>query len=124
MITVMSQHHDEPIHITIPACAGDPRAAMDDPPGVTIHRTPALHPDDLTVIDGIPVTSVSRTLIDLADVMTGDELRDTFRRTRELGLLDMTAVEASFARVEWRPSRARLRGIIDEFHGPDGGGRA
>jgi hypothetical protein len=76
---------------------------------------PALHPDDVTIVDGIPVTTVSRTLIDLADDKTPDELRATFRRAREMGLLDVDALEASFARVEWRPSRETLRRIIDEF---------
>jgi hypothetical protein len=78
----------------------------------------------VTCVDGIPVTSVSRTLIDLADVMPPDELRAVFRRAREMELLDMTAIEASLARVEWRPSRARLRRIIDEFHAVDGDGAA
>ena len=112
----MSHRHDKPIHVTIPTCASDPRTCVPDLPGVTIHRVPALHPDDVTFVDGIPVTSVSRTLIDLADVMTPDELRDAFRRAREIGLLDIAAVEASVARVEWRPSRAMLRSVIDEFH--------
>lgn len=118
----MSHHHDEHIHVTMPACASDPRTFLPDPPGVTIHRVPALHPDDVTFVDGIRVTSMSRTLIDLADVMTPDELHATFRRAREMGLLDIAAVEASFARVEWRPSRAMLRRLIDEFRRVDGGG--
>jgi hypothetical protein len=112
----MPHRHDEDIHVTIPACASDPRTCVPDPSGVTIHRVAALHPDDVTFVDGIPVTTVSRTLIDLANVLTPDELRDTFRRAREMGLLDIAALEASFARVEWRPSRAMLRSIIDEFH--------
>ena len=45
-----------------------------------VHRGPALHPDDLAVVDGIPVTSPSRTLIDLAEVMEEDELRGCFAR--------------------------------------------
>ena len=31
------------------------------------------------------------------------------------GLLDMDAVEASCARVEWRPSLPMLREVMDEF---------
>ena len=48
-------------------------------------------------------------------VWTRDELRDCFVRARELQLLDMEAVEASYARVEWRPSLAMLREVMDEF---------
>lgn len=105
----------EPIHITIPASGDDPRAIPLAPPGVVIHRGPALHPDDMAVVDGIPVTSVSRTLVDLAEVLSRDELRAAFWRARELGLLDLAAVDASYARVEWRPSLHMLHEVIGEF---------
>ena len=105
----------EPIHVTVPCSADDPRRSRPDPPGVVVHYVPELHPDDVTVVDGIRMTTPSRTLVDLADVMDRDELRGCFERARELGLLDMDAVEAAFARVEWRPSRAMLREVIDEF---------
>ena len=88
---------------------------MYDPAGVTIHRGPPLHPDDVTVHEGIPVTSVSRTLVDLAEVLSEDELRDAFRTARRRGLLDISAVEASYGRLEWRPSLPMLRKVIDEF---------
>jgi hypothetical protein len=82
-----------------------------------IHRTPPLHPDDLTVVDGPPCTSISRTLIDCAEVMTRDELRALFAEARRRGLLDAAAVRASRARVEWRPSLSMLDEVIAEFCG-------
>ena len=109
--------HYEPIHVTVPGYTGDPRSASEPPPGVVIHRVPELHPDDVTVIDGIPCTSVARTLVDLAEVMSHAELRATFARAREMGLLDIEAVKASAARVEWRPSLAMLYAVIAEFGG-------
>jgi hypothetical protein len=105
---------DEPIHIFVPGSAGDPRDEPDIP-GVVIHRGPSLHPDDVTVVDGIPMTSPSRTLIDCAECMSADELRDMFARARERDLLDPDALRASRARVEWRPSLAMLDEIIAEF---------
>jgi hypothetical protein len=105
---------DEPIHVTVPGSAQDPRIDTSIP-GVVIHRVPELHPDDMTVLDGIPITSPSRTLIDCAECMSADELRETFARARELGLLDPVALRASRARVEWRPSLAMLDEIIAEF---------
>jgi hypothetical protein len=104
----------EPIHVTVPGSADDPRLDT-SVPGVVIHRGPPLHPDDLTVHKGIPVTSPSRTLIDCADVMTVAELRETFARARAIGLLDPEALRAARARVEWRPSLAMLDEVIDEF---------
>jgi hypothetical protein len=106
---------DEPIHVTVPGDPSDPRANMPEVEGVVIHRCGPLHPDDLTVVNGIPCTSVARTLVDLAEVTSRDELRATFARARSLGLLDLTAVEASLSRVEWRPSEQMLREVIDEF---------
>jgi hypothetical protein len=49
--------------------------------------------------------------------MTVSELRATFARARELGLLDPEALRASRARVEWRPSLAMLDEVIEEFCG-------
>jgi hypothetical protein len=111
----MFHSHDEPIHVTVPRCAGDPRALPDPPPGVVIHYVPELHPDDVTTIDGIPVTSVARTLVDLAEVMPREELRATFARAQAMGLLDIDAVAASAARVEWRPSLPMLYAVMAEF---------
>ena len=109
--------YDEPIHITVPGNPDDPRALPPAPPGVVIHRVPELHPDDVAVVDGIPCTSIARTLVDMAEETTRDELRGLFARARELGLLDIDAVKASAARVEWRPSLQKLYEVIAEFGG-------
>ena len=106
---------NEPIHVTVAGSPGDPRGDTTNLPGVRIHRAPALHPDDLAVVDGLPVTSVSRTLIDLAEILPRDELREIFAEPSAKGLLDMDAVEASYARVEWRTSLRMLREVMDEF---------
>ena len=74
-----------------------------------------MHPDDITTFNGIPVTSPSRTLIDLAEVVSADELRTAFARAQQMGLLDPEALRAARARVEWRPSLAMLDRVIEEF---------
>lgn len=106
----------EPIHVTVPGSTKDPRLDT-SLPGVVIHPVPALHPDDVTTVNGIPVTSPSRTLIDLAEDLTIAELRAWFARFEEMGLLDPKALRASRARVEWRPSLAMLDEVIEEFCG-------
>lgn len=105
------------IHVTVPADASDPRDLPPPPEGVVVHRVPELHPDDRDVVDGIPVTSVSRTLIDLGEVMDEHELRECFLRAREKGMLDPAKLLASRARVEWRPSLAMVDRLIAEFAG-------
>jgi hypothetical protein len=105
----------EPIHIYIPGRPEDPRRPADLPEGVVAHHGPPLHPDDVTIVDGVPVTSVARTLIDLAEVMDPEELRECFVAARERGLLDLDELRAARARVEWRPSLAIVDELIAEF---------
>ena len=106
----------EPIQVSVAGSGDDPRTAASIP-GVVIRRGPPLHPDDVTTHNGIRVTSPSRTLIDCAELMTAAELRATFARAQEIGLLDPKALRAARARVEWRPSLAMLDEVIDEFCG-------
>jgi hypothetical protein len=103
------------IEVTVFGSPDDPRLC-EPPPGVRVHYSPnPPHPEDVCVVDGIPVTSPARTLIDLAEVMDRKELRAVFRRARELGLLDIDAVRRARGRVEWRPSLAMLDEVIAEF---------
>jgi hypothetical protein len=106
--------HD-PIHITIHGDAYDPRSGRETPPGIIIHRSPPLHPDDLDEIDGIAITSLARTLVDLAETSDEHELRSYFMHARAQGRLDIDAVRASADRVEWRRSLPILYGVIAEF---------
>ena len=105
----------EPIHVTVPGHPGDPRSPVEAHPGIVVHYAPPLHPDDLDVVRGIPVTSVSRTLIDMAEEADERELREIWRRARAMGLLDQEALLASRSRVEWRPSLGLVDQLIDEF---------
>lgn len=106
---------NEPIHVYVSADDHDPRHPAHDPPGITVQRGPALHPDDLAVVDGLPVTSVSRTLIDLGEILNEDELRECFENARDRGLLNQDALRASRERVEWRPSLPLVDRLIGEF---------
>jgi len=105
----------EPIHVYVPGRPDDPRRPVDPPDGVAAHQGPPLDPDDVAIVDGVPVTSVARTLIDLAEVMGREELRECFTVARERGLLDPGELRAARARVEWRPSLAIVDELIDEF---------
>lgn len=111
----MPSYSSEPVHITVPGSPRDPRGIPAPPSGVVLHQAPELHPDDVTVVEGIPVTSPARTLVDLAEVITRDELRLAFAQARERGILDMQAVKAAYLRVEWRPSLAMLHEVMEEF---------
>jgi hypothetical protein len=105
----------EPIHVAIPGSPEDPRVQT-SPDGIVVHRVPVLHPDDVVEMpNGLRVTSPARTLIDLAEVMEQDELREAFEGALKLGLLDMAEIRASRERVEWRQSLEMLDKVIAEF---------
>ncbi len=110
----MPDRHPGLIHVTVPCGPHDPRIPHPpDPPGIVIHRVPALHPDDMDVVDGIPCTSLSRTLIDCAEDATPEELRQMLLRAIELGIFDLEAMNASLRRVEWRPSLAMVHTVLE-----------
>lgn len=106
---------DEPIHVMVPGHPGDPREPPLELPGIIVHHVPELHPDDRDVVRGIPCTSVSRTLIDMAEEADEAELREIWERARRRGMIDREALHASRARIEWRPSLALVDRLIDEF---------
>lgn len=59
---------DDTVHVTL---AAGRRA----PPGITTHRTRRITRADVTVHRGVPVTTPARTVVDVADITTYDELR-------------------------------------------------
>src|SRR3954465_13427752 len=61
--------------------------------GGRFHRVRSLHPDDVAVVDGVPVTSVARTLFDIARTETPRQLRYALDQAERLRLLDMRALE-------------------------------
>lgn len=111
----MSVPNEQPVDVYLPALAQDPRRPAGDPPGLRVRRGPPLHPDDVTVLDGVPVTAPSRTLIDLAEELAEPELRAAFGQAQRRGLLDLDALRAARSRVEWRPSLALVDAIIADL---------
>ncbi len=111
---------DKPIHIYVQGESDEPRSAEEAANGIVIHRGPPLHPDDVTVVDGIPTTSVARTLIDLAEVCGRDELYRSFLAARERGLLHLDELIAARGRVEWRPSLVLVDEMISRFQSEAG----
>src|SRR5262249_25773539 len=71
-------------------------------PGIDVHRVRAFHPDDCTVRDGIQVTTVARTLLDLAEVVPRKQVERAFDEAERLRLLSLDAVVAVLARARGR----------------------
>ena len=64
---------------------------------IVVHRRP-IHPDDRAIHDGIPVTSLARTLVDVGDVVKPSHVRGAFVRAEQLRLIDMTAIDTALTR--------------------------
>jgi very-short-patch-repair endonuclease len=87
-------------------------------PGIHVHNVRHLHPTDRTIVDGIPVTSVHRTLLDYAETERPQELRWAFEKYDRLDLLDMRKLDAVMARNPGRRGIKPLTALITEYRGP------
>lgn len=70
---------------------------------------------DLYVIDGIPVTSLARTYLDLAAMFPDQRLERVLERGEELGRFDLAAIDDVLARAGGHPGAGRLRRALDIY---------
>jgi hypothetical protein len=82
------------------------------------HRSRILIEDDYQIEDGIPVTAVPRTLLDLAARIRSDRLRRILERAEELALLDLGPIEALLARSRGHRGRRPLHSAIALYRPP------
>jgi very-short-patch-repair endonuclease len=85
----------------------------------TVHTTRLLAVEDRDVMDAIPVTSVARTLVDLAEVLTEPRLARAIHEAEVRRLFDLRAVEAALARVAGRRGRHRLLRVLAAYRPED-----
>ena len=71
------------------------------------------------MVDGIPVTSVARTLLDLAWKLSGDQLARVLARAEELELLDLDALRAVIERNRGHHGAKRLRLALATYEPAD-----
>jgi very-short-patch-repair endonuclease len=85
--------------------------------GITLHRPVVLERRDRTRVDGIPVTTLDRTLLDLATVVGRRQLERAYEEADRLQLLDVRAVERQLARAWRRPGSHALRMVVQQALG-------
>jgi very-short-patch-repair endonuclease len=81
-------------------------------PEIRIHRA-ALPANERTERHGIPVTSVVRTLVDLATGLRRDELEAAVNEADRLDLIDPEHLREALDDTAGRRGAARLRGLLD-----------
>lgn len=85
-------------------------------PGIDVHRAPNLLPQDLAVVDNIPCTSVARTKLDLAEVVSFRAMELAMDRSEMLELFDLRAIEDQLARNPTRPGAAVIKRLLEEHY--------
>jgi hypothetical protein len=80
--------------------------------GIRVHRTATLDPRDVTWHRGIPITTVARTLIDLASHLPYRALRRAVRQALALKLVELRELIATMHRLGPRRGAANLKRVV------------
>jgi len=96
-------------HIEEITCPRWRRARHD---GVLVHETSALDPCDVTMVDGIPVTTPERTLLGMAEVCSPSLLEMAEDGAERRGLVTPGSIRAMLVRLA-RPGRGGVRALRD-----------
>jgi predicted transcriptional regulator of viral defense system len=98
------------VDVTSPGSKGRGRA------GIRAHSAATLSAQDVTVIAGVPCTTLARTLLDVAEEAPRRELERGVDRAEMLRLLDMRPIDDVLARAGGRRGAAALRAVLSEIH--------
>jgi predicted transcriptional regulator of viral defense system len=83
--------------------------------GFTLHRSRLLHDEDRASIDSIPVTSLARTLVDLADVLREERLADAVNEAELRQIFDLKPVQRVLERLPGRKGRHKLQRVLSAY---------
>lgn len=104
---------DGRIHVSRASTSGrDP-----DPARVHIHRVGTLRAWEGTLIDGIPTTTVARTLLDLAPKLRPAAIEEVIGRADRLNVFDLVAVRRCLAEHPRQHGAPKLRRLLDALSG-------
>ena len=76
---------------------------------IRVHR--GVQANDITEKDSLPITTVARTLVDVATDLTPHQTERLIHRAEHLRLLDMTTLNEQLARAEGRRTAARRAAV-------------
>lgn len=98
------------VHVTVGRASRARRA------GLRLHRRGALAADEVTDLDGLPVTTPARTLLDLAaSGLEGRRLEAALDRAELLRLLDFADLDALLVRYPGRPGTPSLTATLSRY---------
>jgi predicted transcriptional regulator of viral defense system/very-short-patch-repair endonuclease len=94
-----------------------PRLGIHSRPGIDVHAR-TLDPEDVTIVDGIPVTTVARTLVDLGDVTSRRNVERAVEQAEILRLFDRRQIDDALHRAGQRRGASVLTSVLEELSGP------
>lgn len=101
------------IHVSTPSRSGrDP-----DRSRIRLHRVGTLRAWECALNEGIPTTSVARTLLDLALSLRPRAMEDTIAHANRLGLFDLVAVRRCLDEHPRQHGAPALRRLLDALAG-------
>lgn len=86
---------------------------------LVVHRSRLLPESEITRHRGIPITTVSRTLLDLAPELCVSQLREVFNEAVRRSLLDFADLGRVLTRGPGWSGISKLRVLADEWHPDD-----
>jgi hypothetical protein len=98
--------------VTVPSPSARSRA------GIDVHTSASLQPADLGVVDGVPCTSLARTLLDLADVVDARGVERAVDQAEVLRLFDRREVDDVLSRAAGRRGAGVLHSVLARYDGP------
>ena len=96
------------INVTVPT------SRRPNPHGIHVHRS-RLRSEDMTIIDGIPVTSLARTLLDLAAILRPHQLPRAIEAAERRRLLDFGPLRAVLTSNPRHPGARQLRAALATY---------
>lgn len=84
--------------------------------GIDVHRSSTLTAADVTHVQSIPCTTVARTILDLAQVLTRRQLERVFDQAEIVGLLDGRALNDQLTRNKSRHGVPIVQAILAEHY--------
>jgi hypothetical protein len=97
--------------ISLPRPSARPKQAIE------VHRSVTLTTQDFTIVEGIPCTSVARTLVDLGDVVPRRAVERAVEQADVLRLFDLLEVEGAIERAGPRRGTGLLLSVLEELEG-------
>jgi len=96
------------IDVTVPVGSAGRRA------GIRLHRAKNLDPTELTIVERIPCTGVSRTLLDLAGVLTRRQLERTLDEVETIEAKDRIPLSTLLEHHPYAKGASTLKAILTE----------